>query len=185
MLPPPEALEPLVPAKATRRRWIEQFQPRLPGGPGANSSSQGYPEALEPPVPAKANRRRFSDQFKPRPPGGLGTTSSSQGYPDSQERTDPAEATRKPWSEQFQQYLGLEYCSSENIGFFRNENCSLKITQGTIISRVDLLLSLLLLLLLLKKIGNARPGEGDCHPISPKTPAPHYQPMEEKKRKGK
>ena len=44
---------------------------------------------------------------------------------------------------------------------------------------------LLLLLLLLKKIGNVRPGEGDCHPISPKTPAPHYQPIEEKKRKGK
>ena len=42
-----------------------------------------------------------------------------------------------------------------------------------------------ILLLLLKKIGNARPGEGDCHPISPKTPAPHYQPIEEKKRKGK
>ena len=42
-----------------------------------------------------------------------------------------------------------------------------------------------LLLLLLKKIGNARPGEGDCHPISPKTPDPHYQPIEEKKRKGK
>ena len=42
-----------------------------------------------------------------------------------------------------------------------------------------------LLLLLLKKIGNARPGEGDCHPISPDTPAPHYQPIEEKKRKGK
>ena len=42
-----------------------------------------------------------------------------------------------------------------------------------------------LLLLLLKKIGNARPGEGDCHPISPKTPAPPYQPIEEKKRKGK
>ena len=40
----------------------------------------------------------------------------------------------------------------------------------------------LLLLLLLKKIGNARLGEGDCHPISPKTPAPHYQPIEEKKR---
>ena len=48
-----------------------------------------------------------------------------------------------------------------------------------------LFLLLLLLLLLLKKIGNARPGEGDCHPISPKTPAPHYQPIEEKKRKGK
>ena len=45
--------------------------------------------------------------------------------------------------------------------------------------------SLLLLLLLLKEIGNARPGEGDWHPISPKTTAPHYQPIEEKKRKGK
>ena len=42
-----------------------------------------------------------------------------------------------------------------------------------------------ILLLLLKKIGSARPGEGDCHPISPKTPDPHYQPLEEKKRKGK
>ena len=45
--------------------------------------------------------------------------------------------------------------------------------------------SSILLLLLLKKIGNARPGEGDWHPISPKTPTPHYQPIEEKKRKGK
>ena len=44
---------------------------------------------------------------------------------------------------------------------------------------------ILLLLLLLKKIGNARPEEGDLHPISPKTPAPHYQPREEKKGKGK
>ena len=45
--------------------------------------------------------------------------------------------------------------------------------------------ALLLLLSLLKKIGNARPGEGDGHPISPKTPTPPYQPIEEKKRKGK
>ena len=44
---------------------------------------------------------------------------------------------------------------------------------------------MVLLLLLLKKIGNARLGEGDCHPISPKTPAPHYQPIEKRKRKGK
>ena len=44
---------------------------------------------------------------------------------------------------------------------------------------------LLLLSLLLKKIGNTRPGEGDWHPIGPNTPAPHYQPIEEKKRKGK
>ena len=36
------------------------------------------------------------------------------------------------------------------------------------------------LLLLFKKIGNARLGEGDRHPISPKTPAPYYQPIEEK-----
>ena len=41
------------------------------------------------------------------------------------------------------------------------------------------------IIIIKKKIGNARPGEGDCHPISPKTPAPHYQPIEEKKRKGK
>ena len=41
------------------------------------------------------------------------------------------------------------------------------------------------IIIIIKKIGNARPGEGDCHPISPKTPAPHYQPIEEKKRKGK
>ena len=53
------------------------------------------------------------------------------------------------------------------------------------VGRVILLLLSLLLLLLLKNIGNARPGEGDCHPISTKTPAPHYQPIEEKKRKGK
>ena len=41
------------------------------------------------------------------------------------------------------------------------------------------------LLLLLLKIGNTRPGEGDWHPISPKTPATHYQTIEEKKRKCK
>ena len=54
--------------------------------------------------------------------------------------------------------------------------------ESELASRADLRV---LLLLLLKKIGNARLGEGDCHPISPKTPAPHYQPIEEKKRKGK
>ena len=53
------------------------------------------------------------------------------------------------------------------------------------IFRYGVMLMTWLLLLLLKKIGNAMPGEGDWHPISPKTPAPHYQPVEEKKRKGK
>ena len=45
--------------------------------------------------------------------------------------------------------------------------------------------SLLLLLLLLKKVGSARLGESDIHPISPKTPAPQYQPIDRKKTKGK
>ena len=43
----------------------------------------------------------------------------------------------------------------------------------------------LLLLLLLKKVGSARLGESDVHPISPKTPAPQYQPIDRKKRKVK
>ena len=42
-----------------------------------------------------------------------------------------------------------------------------------------------LLLLLLKNVSSARQGESDIHPISPKTPAPHYQPIDRKKRKGK
>ena len=45
--------------------------------------------------------------------------------------------------------------------------------------------SLVLLLLLLKKVGSARLRESDVHPISPKTPAPQYQPINRKKRKGK
>ena len=47
------------------------------------------------------------------------------------------------------------------------------------------MVSLLLLLLLLKKVGSARLRESDVHPISPKTPAPQYQPKDRKKRKGK
>ena len=42
-----------------------------------------------------------------------------------------------------------------------------------------------LLLLLLKKVGSARLRDSDIHPISPKTPAPQYQPIDRKKRKGK
>ena len=41
------------------------------------------------------------------------------------------------------------------------------------------------MLLLLKKVISARLGESDIHPISPKTPAPQYQPIDRKKRKGK
>ena len=42
-----------------------------------------------------------------------------------------------------------------------------------------------LLLLLLKEVGSARLRESDQHPISPKTPAPQYQPIDRKKRKWK
>ena len=44
---------------------------------------------------------------------------------------------------------------------------------------------LILLLLLLEKVSSARLGESDIHPISLKTPAPQYQPIDRKKRKGK
>ena len=43
----------------------------------------------------------------------------------------------------------------------------------------------ILLLLLLKKVSSARLGESVIHPISLKTPAPQYQPIDRKKRKGK
>ena len=43
----------------------------------------------------------------------------------------------------------------------------------------------LLLLFLLKEVGWARLIESDIHPISLKTPAPQYQPIDRKKRKGK
>ena len=58
-------------------------------------------------------------------------------------------------------------------------------TKGRAKFPAKLQLLLLLLLLLLKKVGNARLGEGDIHPISPKTPAPRYQPIDRKKRTGK
>ena len=45
--------------------------------------------------------------------------------------------------------------------------------------------TLLILLLLLKKAVSARLRESDIHPISLKTPAPQYQPVDRKKRKGK
>ena len=41
----------------------------------------------------------------------------------------------------------------------------------------------LILLLLLKKVSSARLEESDIHPISPKTPAPQYQPIDRKKGK--
>ena len=43
----------------------------------------------------------------------------------------------------------------------------------------------LLLLLLLKKVSSEKLRESDIHPVSPKTPAPQYQPIDRKKRKEK
>ena len=44
---------------------------------------------------------------------------------------------------------------------------------------------ILLLLLLLKEVGSGRLRESDIHHISQKTPAPQYEPIDQKKRKGK
>ena len=41
------------------------------------------------------------------------------------------------------------------------------------------------MLLLLKEVGSARLRESYIDPIIPKTPAPQYQPIDRKKRKGK
>ena len=43
------------------------------------------------------------------------------------------------------------------------------------------LLDIYILLLLLKEVGNARLGDSDLHPVSQKTPAPQYQPIEKKR----
>ena len=42
----------------------------------------------------------------------------------------------------------------------------------------------LIIIIIIKKVSSARLGESDIHPISPKTPAPQYQPIDRKKRKG-
>ena len=47
--------------------------------------------------------------------------------------------------------------------------------------RVRHSLLLLLLLLLLKEVGCAKLGASDLHPISAKTSAPQYQPVERKR----
>ena len=65
----------------------------------------------------------------------------------------------------------LEYCSAVW--------CSVADSHLKLLDRV------VRVLLLLKKVGSARLGESDIHPISPKTPAPQYQPIDRKKRKGK
>ena len=42
-----------------------------------------------------------------------------------------------------------------------------------------------IIIIIIEKVGSPRLRESDVHPISPKTPAPQYQPIDRKKRKGK
>ena len=44
---------------------------------------------------------------------------------------------------------------------------------------------IIFIIIIIKKVGSARLIESDIHPISPKTWAPQYQPIDRKKRKGK
>ena len=58
--------------------------------------------------------------------------------------------------------------------------------RGSCLQTVMSTVLLLFLLVLLKKDGSAlSERESDIHPISPKTAAPQYQPVDRKKRKGK
>ena len=62
---------------------------------------------------------------------------------------------------------------------------TLKLICHLLADSTSLLLLLLLLILLFKKVGSARLRESGIHLISLKTPAPQYQPIDRKKRKGK
>ena len=47
------------------------------------------------------------------------------------------------------------------------------------------ILCYLIIIIIIKKRQQCKVGESDIHPISPKTPAPQYQPIDRKKRNGK
>ena len=74
--------------------------------------------------------------------------------------------------------MHLEYCNyiPANLG----RSPSSRHNQGR-----QCLQCIVLLLLLLKKVGSARLRDSGIHPISPETPAPQYQPIDKKKKKGK
>ena len=65
------------------------------------------------------------------------------------------------------------------------ECCTHSVDKLLVLYWQTVAISVLLLFLLLKKVSSARLGESDIHPISPKTPAPQYQPIDRKKRKEK
>ena len=51
------------------------------------------------------------------------------------------------------------------------------------IHRTVIIIINIIIIIIIKR--GARLRESDMHPISPKTPAPQYQPLDRKKRKGK
>ena len=51
--------------------------------------------------------------------------------------------------------------------------------------KILIILIIIIIIIIKKKVGSARLRESDVHPISKKTPAPKYQPIDRKKRKGK
>ena len=48
-----------------------------------------------------------------------------------------------------------------------------------------IIIIIIIIIIFIKRVGSARLRESDIHPISPETPAPQYQPIDRKKRKGK
>ena len=60
----------------------------------------------------------------------------------------------------------------------------MNVIRTFVIQKVFLLV-FTIIIIIIKKVGSARLRESDIHPISPKTPAPQYQPIDKKKRKGK
>ena len=66
---------------------------------------------------------------------------------------------------------------------------SVRVVPLTVVSLTVVSLTVVLLtaciIIILKKVGSARLRESDMHPVSPKTSAPQYQPIDRKKRNGK
>ena len=75
---------------------------------------------------------------------------------------------------QYQERVGYRY--QERVGYRYQERVGYRYQERV---------GYRLLLLLFKEVGSAKLGESDIHPISPKTPASQYQPLDRKKRKGK
>ena len=56
--------------------------------------------------------------------------------------------------------------------------------MGSAEKNSNAIIIIIIIIIIIKK-GRQCKAESDVHPISPKTPAPQYQPIDRKKRKGK